>query len=390
MSESKEKLKARQPANARVDVQRSGAALELVHRRPQYGSGCFLVVWLTGWTAGCVMLLVQVIQKPEFFMVLFGIPFWASWVFVFCMVCWMFFGREALRLEPGCLEYSKSAFVRIAHRVVPADELVRAKRGSGQRAVTIETAGKPVHFGRGIGSAEQRWLVHLLNDYVDAAQRDTTRRDVENVVAAATDPEQPTRKTETILKLAKSPVKPPSETRLRLRREIRDLRFTARGRWDLAALGGATFIFLFWNGIVGVFIWQLIREFQWFLFFFLIPFEVIGLVIAIAWLGAILAPLMTISWRFGHREISRKVGMLGLGPVRRYQVVPLAHIKLRHRRGRKDAAKTTSLGVLDGQYALLFVTMEDDVLVEIPGLTRGEGRWIGDTALREFPNWFEY
>lgn len=68
---------------------------------------------------------------------------------------------------------------------------------------------------------------------------------------------------------------------------------------------GMLFVALFWNGIVSVFVWQLVLSFQrgspeWFLAIFLIPFELIGLALIGGFFWSVLAlanPRATVSLR---------------------------------------------------------------------------------------------
>ena len=69
------------PRRLRTAFERSGERLCLSCRNPQWARGCFMVLWLTGWTVGCVFLVGLVIREPQLFHFLFAVPFWASWFF---------------------------------------------------------------------------------------------------------------------------------------------------------------------------------------------------------------------------------------------------------------------------------------------------------------------
>ena len=118
----------------------------------------------------------------------------------------------------------------------------------------------------------------------------------------------------------------PERGTVTLTRRVNALTF-ARAGWrdfSLGSLLGTAAICLFWNGIVGVFVYVLVTgEAEqdtggngfWFLFFFLIPFEVIGLGLLVAFLAVLVTPLTSRSWTFGS-EIRVAFRILGLGRTR--------------------------------------------------------------------------
>ena len=57
------------------------------------------MLWLVGWTVGCVFLTRMVIRQPNLFNILFAAPFWASWLFVFFFMIKTFFQQDELLLD---------------------------------------------------------------------------------------------------------------------------------------------------------------------------------------------------------------------------------------------------------------------------------------------------
>ena len=57
-----------EPRRRKVALERSGDLLELRCRSPQSARGCFLVLWLVGWTVGCVFLAGAVLKERQLFM----------------------------------------------------------------------------------------------------------------------------------------------------------------------------------------------------------------------------------------------------------------------------------------------------------------------------------
>lgn len=171
--------------------------------------------------------------------------------------------------------------------------------------------------------------------------------------------------------------------------------FIWTGEWSLATVAVLTLVQLFWNGIVGVFIYQLIQDFQWFLFFFLIPFEAMGLFLAALWLAALTAPAWRLTWAFGEREATRRWNVsdadaivFSFGWSKRFDIRPPIRIELRRREGKEQWGSLG--GVLfqpDGEYDLAFLGREDKPLLTIERLNEGDARWIADTLLHAFSSW---
>src|SRR5215472_16383167 len=105
MSIEQEVLRAAEPPSRQVRLEEVNGELELSYRPRRWGEAGCLSLWLTGWSAGCIMLLRQLLLHPSFFNILVAIPFLASWAFVFGLLIWMFFGAERVRLGFEGLEY---------------------------------------------------------------------------------------------------------------------------------------------------------------------------------------------------------------------------------------------------------------------------------------------
>jgi hypothetical protein len=63
------------PRRLRVVFERSSDRLGLRCRSRAKGAGFFMLIWLIGWTVGCVFLAGLVYQHPKMFTFLFAIPF---------------------------------------------------------------------------------------------------------------------------------------------------------------------------------------------------------------------------------------------------------------------------------------------------------------------------
>ena len=158
----------------------------------------------------------------------------------------------------------------------------------------IETLGRPVRFGQGVEPMERLWLADRLHRHLQALVPDRViEHRPEGVVKDSVQIE--------VLRPGRAVAEPPSDSTLRLRTDWDRIDFVRQGQFSLAALGSLAFVNLFWNGIVAVFLMQLLEQFQGFLCVFLIPFEAIGLGMFLAWWAVLLAPFIVEIWSISPR-----------------------------------------------------------------------------------------
>jgi hypothetical protein len=353
---------------------------------------------LTGWTAGCVQLVSEVFAHPSVQPILVTVPFLTSWVAVCFLLVGMVFGVERVRLGLGGLEYQVVALVPLSRRWIPRTELkgVRADLTAYQvnerdlACLKFQTLGQPVCFARGISEEEQKWLVERLNRYLETLPLPESPKPEQ---ADAIDDREPGRGE--WLQPAASPLQPPSDSRIDILPDVDTIAFAWQGRWSPAAIGATTFLHLFWNGIVSVFIVQLIQDFQWGLFFFLIPFEMMGLVFCGVWILALTAPAWRWTWTFGEQEITKRLNVSDADGVfvnfawsKRIDVPPLVGFELRRREEQNGTVSSWALfSHPDGECTLSLLGEEGNEVLAIKALTEGDARWIADVLLRAFPSW---
>lgn len=142
------------PMALRTRVVQTDDSLLLI-AKPNKASAIFMILWLIGWSAGCVMLGGQVIANPGIGIIAFSIPFFASWFFVAACIVWALFGEACLMIEPHELVFSKKALIPLRERRIPRSEVIRAQsffstNDENVRTYGIEvvTTGSPVRFGR--------------------------------------------------------------------------------------------------------------------------------------------------------------------------------------------------------------------------------------------------
>lgn len=396
--------------------------VELTIRSGSRAAGCFMLFWLTGWTGGCALIIWRYLTDPQPETLLFGIPFWASWLFVVCFATSSLLGREVFRLdERGATYYRRILFWRWARVELPLDELIRFGTivdenhdadsiGTGL-AIELKTIGRPIRFGSTLIRPECDWLRHTLNQKLQAWQRTTNRKPTLPIEASVIrfnrpltgellgDGAQADSAVRTPNDLA---IDPPSDSRWRVRDDFDSVRYSLRGRVSFGAMGGFLFLNLFVNGIISIFAKQVywpepserLYGIEWlYRFLFLIPFEIVGLILFLGLLLIVLEPVRIWSWRFARERIVWKLTWLGLGFRKTYRFERVDRLEVRRIDLKKiDKPKMLSLGRLWAPhgcrtYNLTCLAPHGDVVAEIEGLTLGEACWMADSLLRRHPDW---
>ncbi|MEX2115027.1 MAG: hypothetical protein WD845_17670, partial [Pirellulales bacterium] len=290
---------------AKYDVSPQGMCIRY---RPRFGAVGFLIVWLIGWTVGCVLLAYSVFVKQEWMTIFIAIPFWTAWLFVFSLIVGALTRRQRLEVDALGLRYVDRAVVRLQDRWIPRAEfrkfaVVRKRSGSKsgenqpKAGLEVRTAGKPLFMFADMPAAELRWLAHQLSQLVESLPHEEETAAGTEVDGLRQDGLGPL---PFALAAGDQEVDRPSDSEWQLVRDFGGLRFIERGRWTWSGVLGLLFINCFWNGIVCVFLgvlWgfmpgQQPEGFEWLaLFLFLIPFEAIGLLMIAGLLVAMLEPV---------------------------------------------------------------------------------------------------
>jgi DNA-binding protein len=378
-----------------------------------------MIVWLTMWTVGCVFLARAVIVGREPFLLLFGVPFWASWFFVFFMLLKAFFQVEEVVLDAEGLRFRRRVIVAIKSRQVPTVELKKVTRystvvdsESGRRAegLELETSGQPLRLFQGLGGDELQWLAYQINEGIAglpgraadvkelaAAPMAAGEAPASGAEAAGADPDDAS-----LLILSAGPAAVPTDSQWRVSERAEDLVFAWRGRFRLGQIAGALFMCLFWNGIVSVFVMGLFGWAPrmgngmpqgagwWGMFLFLIPFEAVGVSILWGLLYMLGEPFHRLRWTFSANGVERRNTWLGVGLRRTWPVTRLGRLELRRESaGQKRFWKFRIAEQMEETtYAVVLITPESCELCAIKGLTQGEARWMAQSILRQGAGWF--
>ena len=413
MERSARDLPAR-PGRLRTRFELSGSRLTVQYRRSD-ATGCFLLLWLVGWTVGCVFLLRLVMAEPKLSHVLFAIPFWASWIFVSCLVLNSFFRKECLELGPEGIQFVCRVIVPIHRRTIPLDEIqgfgsystvTDSESNTRQWGLTVRTDGHELRFGQALPDEERVWLIDQLQTHL--SRLDPERQRPRTVARPTADPEPfedkedkervrlSERRSGERLTMATTPLTPPSDSRWVRLDDFHQLTFVTRGRFGCGAIGVLLFLNAFWNGIVSVFLMQLfggdmLRGGEWWgMFVFLIPFVVIGLIMFAGLLAALIEPFRRTRWSFAYGGAQWQMTWFGIGLPRSYPVDQLDRIEL----WTASQARSAFFSVeqdpqpIAPEYRLVFIDRQDVQRFTVDGLTPGEARWMADVILREARRWF--
>jgi hypothetical protein len=381
-------------------VEQSGEDLVLRRWRGNLIGGGFLLLWLIGWTVGCVALVQKVIGKPDLENILLACPFLPSWVFVFVLMARLLFSFESLRLGPGGLEYHWSALVLRGERHVPLEAVKRVVDDHAALAfgsshyeygLKIHTKGEPIYFAFGVAPMERLWLAELIRKHLQSL-KSTWAMPAPGHAVKRTTAGYSRSGDAWVEVLQPHPHTPemPADSAIRMYRDWDHIGFVRQSSVSWGLFGLVTFCHLFWNGIVGIFLMQLAGQFQWSTFFFLIPFVVIGLAIFGIWLAVLSVPFWREHWAFRSEEMRGRFSVLGFGRSRRCELRSLDRIELRY----GAVARKALVPLVDKDeegtrpFSLGFVSPESQDLLVMDGLTEGEARWIAAEVFRDYPEWF--
>jgi hypothetical protein len=338
-------------------------------------------------------------------MLLFSIPFFAAEVFVGCLVFFMLFFREELTLTAMGARYQAWIIWPIKdmhYELIQLQKFVvkeTSNSDSPNYSLLLETTGTALSMCAGLPMVQIHWLVFDLNQQLarfKGVEISTEERKFDSQELSPED-EAPIE----LRPPVEAVVHRPDDSRWHKIVDFDEIRFQQRGRLGLGEFGGLLFVNLFWNGITGVFACLLLgltpEEQQpegaewWFLFFFLIPFEVIGLCMFLALLIYVLEPIRTTSWVFYRNRLEYRLRWLGLGPTWHYEIQELDRLEL-HKKLAASAAKQSlkfPTSQLEGQhYSLKIINKKLEPICSIDSLTLAEACWMANEILTERQGWF--
>jgi len=281
----------------------------------------------------------------------FGNGFFLVHVAVFNPVfCWM--ARWRLVLVPVKRK-------RIAYQEILSIELTATDRLS---KLTIESTNQPLTFGSSHGPYALEELCEYLMDEVPIPERA---------------PSLPVSVVDGPVRLQRRTVKPESsQWQLEAANGQAGTTFVNQGKFQLGATLLLLGIALFWNGIVGVFVVEVIQAWRGLgdqpasvmVTVFLIPFVLIGSVMFFLLFFTLLEPFRKTVCRFSSREIFRQSGYCGISRTKTWPVTAAVTMELELEL--EDVPESDGLN-----YSLKF-SQVNEKLMEVSELTLAEACWI--------------
>ncbi len=368
-------------------LERSGDEL-LIHRRTgSFARRTFLRLFLAVWTATGVCGANSLAGGPTELQIVYGTLVLVTWLLVIYAFALQVFGAECLRIGPDGVEHRSKALITRSRRVPlrevrglsaysvdVGDEVVRLEFG-----LRIDALGKPIRFGKGATPDELSWLAEqvrrhlqiLVPDRAIKYRAQVSEKDEMRIVALRPGQPVPERPSDSLIELSTHPDR---------------IEFVLRTSFRPGLLVAITVTGFFWNALVGVFAIGFLNEFLVALVLFLIPFEVVGLLMIAAWWWVLLEPLWVRTLSIGRDEILLRRSILGLGWTQPMDTELVDRIEVW-----KRAADATwirqSQEFPDDPFSVVFLDGTGRYGLVIRGLTKGESRWIGGTAYVALKRW---
>ena len=175
--------------------------------------------------------------------------------------------------------------------------------------------------------------------------------------------------------------------------------------WSIVTMITVLLFGSFWNSIVGVFVVQLIKGqppggMWWFLLVFMIPHELVGLSMIVAFIGELLGPVRKRVWEISNDRLVRRfcVAMFqwttpydptSIATVRRQEVTLAGLAKYAGRVGNNyNRQQALDALKLQGPFELAFLDAADKPVLTIPHLTELEADVIERALRSRVPRWF--
>lgn len=388
------------PARLISDVQSGNGAI-LIQTRPTKGPAYFLSLWLIGWTVGCVFLLFELITEPSLGTACFAVPFFVSWFAVAAFLIWLWFGREAVLIKDDEVLFRRTAIIDLTTRRIPVAEVsdVRSCRSTHTEndehllGIEMTCLGKPLRFAYRLPDQERAWLIQEIESVLPLVRGSEARFEDQ---ASLEIPNTPSNFESKCLTPENTLDQPPSDSCWQITQLPNETSFHRRGEFSIVGFLIMGFICLFWNGIVSVFILGLLGLMPgengpmqggewWGMFFFLIPFEVIGLAFLLGWLAIILAPFSSTTIGIRDQAVIRIIQWPFFQKRKSVNCLDVAQIHLR----KADKARGNSMNPVPSTetFQLAFVSHKQEDLISFNQLSRGDALWIAGELLQFEESW---
>ena len=322
----------------------------------------FISVWMTGWSAICVVLAIGLVNQFAWLSLLFAAPFFvgwfggaAAWLSAFSPGATV--TLEKTELQAGWFRWPSSFTRRVAYKEIIG---IRVKSDLDKRhRLVVESSGMDAQLfiGKKANLEAVRDLICLQIPALDLQQG-------KELPAQADTPT-----------IANQRSGKPRETTWEIENGIAgETRLINLGSLDgpvaFASLGACLFV----NGIIGIFLDRVIEDIlqnnpNWLEALILTPFVLIGLCIfaftVIVWMD----PFRIIEYTFSGREITWRHSYLGIGFSKQWDLVGTATVSVQHKKEMEELAS-------GDDFQLAFLTKEDSPITTINPMTLAEAEWI--------------
>ena len=262
-----------------------------------------------------------------------------------------------------------------------------------ESGIEMETLGQPLRFALGLDQPELLWLQDSLERHLADLRGRFHLEPPANDANPDVSPDRNDRRRRTDLS------QPPSDSSWRREDDFEDITFRQRGRLLLSTVFYVLFVTVFCNGIVSVFVcvlWGVMGDgpqglLWWGMFFFLIPFEIFGMMIFIVLVLTVLEPMRCIAWRIGRSEITCRLTWFGVGRTWTYPIGQLGRIEVEDIEAKKKRLSNRTSAPwksAEAKFRISLIDESDFEVCSIGGLTEGEARWMADVIRSERPAWF--
>jgi len=357
-----------------------------------------LLAFFAFWTGMLGFMTCMVLAHQRFEILLFLLPFWAVAFGLFAWVANMLFGKTRFVLDKDGLETTWTCLSIRRERQFDLADIRRfetkVRHGNkGRRFYSLQIVLQSGNANFSAPAVESTFddLCKQLNDFLHALKTG----DAPDAAGVPAQWEMP----EPTVFVLNSPVQhldSPPKNRWQYQMDFNGFSFHFRENGKIATLFGAMGIAAFWNGIVSVFVLLLFgvignppKDGQWwFVFFFLIPFVLIGLVLFCAALHSFLELFRRTSWRFTYGEAIFRTARLGPARVEHHELTRWDSLIVRVVRD-EDEKEPEDEGSLrefyeDGKFwQVAFRDQSEADLAVIDGLYNAEALWLADVVLRE-------
>ena len=356
-----------------------------------------LLIFFTAWTAGSVFFTCMALfVEQDFHVFLFTLPFLAISFILFAVIANMLFGKTRLVLDENgfesdwtCLSIKREKHVELADIRRFETKVHRSRKGGPTYSLQVVLQERSTNFTAPADEKELNSLCKQLNVFLNVLKTGS-----EAGVPAQWEEPMPM-----VLAFNSSPqhLDPPPKNRWSYQADFNGFGFRFRDDGIVGSLFFTLFATAFWNGIVSVFVLNLLGIpdpakqpeglMWWFQFFFFIPFVLIGLLLVVVVFNGFLELFRRTTWRFAFGEAVFRTARIR-SRIKHYDLTGWNSLAIRLVRADKskepeNESELETFYEEGDHWQLAFLDKSDADLAVIEKLRKPEALWLTDVILRE-------